>query len=159
MTSRPRFPLGVGIAGGALLALVLERRRGRRRAWVLLASAAVVALVIGLRLATTPPTHPPVVGATVRQLARAPAVYEGEHVATEGDARVFAAGRADEYFVLEQAGQDRVGLRGVPAATLTPWVGSAVAVDGVFRFEEGFGIAIRVEEIAPVGTIPAAATE
>jgi hypothetical protein len=68
--------------------------------------------------------------------------------------RVFAPGTTDEHFAIEQAGQDRVGLRGLPAATLTPLVGTAVAVRGMFGFEEGFGIAIRVEAIAPLTTVP-----
>jgi hypothetical protein len=68
--------------------------------------------------------------------------------------RVFAPGSADEHFAIEQDGQARVGLRALPAATLTPLVGTVVAVRGDFGFEEGFGIAIDVEHIAPVEAEP-----
>jgi hypothetical protein len=178
MTSQPSVPLGVGIAGGALVGLLLGAATGKptagvalgvglgalaamvfpatrprhRRLWFLSALVVIVALVVG-GLATfgqdgggTP------VAATVRQLAAVPSSYEGERVSTEGVVRVFAAGSADEHFVVEQDAQARVGLRDVPVATLTPLVGTVVAVQGELRFEEGFGIAIKVEQISVAGS-------
>ena len=93
--------------------------------------------------------------ATVRQLWEWPESYDGTRVQTEGVVRVFAPGTADEHFVVED-GAYRVGLRGESDAALTPFVGTPVAVDGVLRFEEGFGVALHVEEIAPLARTPTA---
>lgn len=120
-----------------------------------LALLAMLVVVAAVRRAAPPRSQTPPAPVTVQQLARNPEAYNGQRVRTTGVARVFFPGAADEHFVVEQAGQDRVGLRGVSSAMLTPFVGTPVVVDGVAAFEPGFGVAIRVERIAPAAS-PAA---
>ncbi|HET7093530.1 MAG TPA: hypothetical protein VFI22_08640 [Thermomicrobiales bacterium] len=110
----------------------------------------VVAAVVHFTAPTTDQTLPAAV--TVHELAMNPTAYDGLRVRASGVARVFSAGGADEHFVVEQGGQDRVGLRGMPSAALTPFVGTPVVVEGVAGFEPGFGAAIRVERIAPLAS-------
>ena len=121
---------------------------------LVIALAVVVVASRTWRTARSPDREAPT-AATVRQLWEWPASYDGTRVQTDGVVRVFAPGAAGEHFVVED-GSYRVGLRGAPAAALTPLVGTPVAVDGVLRFEEGFGVALQVDEIVPQARTPAA---
>jgi hypothetical protein len=85
---------------------------------------------------------------TVGQLWQHASQYEGKRVETEGVVRIFSPG-PDEYFVIEQAGQYRVGLRGPANSALEALVGQTVTVKGVVHFKEGFGYYIEVGQLTP----------
>lgn len=131
-------------------------RSPARRLTIVLLSLAVLAVIVGaaLRYMAAPADDGQAVAVTVRQLWRSAEAYEGERVKTDGVVRVFSPGSPDEHYALEQAGQYRVGLRGAPDRELARLVGATVAVEGVLRFEEGFGFAIQVERLAPLEATP-----
>jgi hypothetical protein len=84
---------------------------------------------------------------TVGQLWQHASQYEGKPVQTTGIVRIFSPG-PNEYFVIEQAGQYRIGLRGLPNAELEPLVSQTVTVTGTVHFEDGFGYYIAIEHLA-----------
>jgi hypothetical protein len=86
---------------------------------------------------------------TPRQLVESTDHFQGRLVRTQGVLRVFAAGTPDEHYAIEDAEENRIAVRNVPARRLTPLLGSEVEVVGVFRFVDGFGRAIEVEELVP----------
>lgn len=92
---------------------------------------------------------------TVGQLWQHASQYEGKRVKTDGVVRIFSPG-PNEYFVIEQAGQYRVGLRGRANTELEPLVGQTVTAEGIVHFKEGFGYYIDVEHLEPrTGSTPA----
>lgn len=119
----------------------------RMRVLLLLAVVALGVVVIGLVVADRRHSAP-TIHVSPRQLAAAPETFEGERVATSGVVRVFEADTPNEYYVVEEAGDYRVGLRGVPNATLRPLVGLAVDVAGTFDFSPTVGVYLQVTTIA-----------
>lgn len=72
--------------------------------------------------------------------------YDGQALTTEGTVvavRDFAT--ADDYFVLQDAAENRVRL--VPDEAAAPHDGDTVAVTGSFRFDEQSGRHLTVEQI------------
>jgi hypothetical protein len=119
--------------------------RGR----ILIGLIVMIVIIAGAsRLLTSSGEHEGTAMVTVGQLWQHASQYEGKRVKTEGIVRIFSPG-ANEYFVIEQAGQYRVGLRGLANRDLESLVGQTVTVEGVVHFQEGFGYYIEVEQLAP----------
>ncbi|MBI2913738.1 MAG: hypothetical protein HYY03_07450 [Chloroflexi bacterium] len=111
-----------------------------------------VTIFLAVRVATQDDASPTgVVEATTRQLWESPEAFEGRTVRTDGILRVFSEGTADEHYVVEQEGQYRVGVRGPSVEELRPLVGREVAVEGVLRFAEDFGVFIEAREVVEGG--------
>lgn len=79
---------------------------------------------------------------SLQQLNRQPTGYEGKRVRATGIVRVFEPGKADEYYVLEEAGQYRVAIHGLARATLRPLTNTPMTVQGIFRYKDGVGVFI-----------------
>ncbi len=133
----------------------LVRSRHNRRGWlrigILVLLLAVILVTLAWQRMERLAETDAVVTATVRQLWLSPESYEGKRVATSGIVRVFLAGSPNEHFVVEQAGQHRVGLQGVERAQLVSLLGALISVEGVLRIEEEVGIYIQVEELTLAG--------
>jgi len=119
--------------------------RSRIGSIVVLVLGAAAAMLVARGLAVGATTR-----VTVEQLWASSDSYQDRRVETEGVVRVFAPRTSEEYYVLEQAGQYRVGLRGVPPERLRLLVGRTVEVEGIARFREEAGIAIEVERLTLV---------
>lgn len=61
--------------------------------------------------------------------------------------KAFYQGQPGEHFVLEEAGQFRVGLRGADRQRLLSLVGRAATAIGRFHFDEKIGGYIQVEAL------------
>jgi hypothetical protein len=72
--------------------------------------------------------------------------YQGRLVVVEGTVRGFGEG-AGAYYVVEDAGAHRVGLR--PAAVAAPYVSRRVRAVGAFGFDAATGRFIAVTRIEP----------
>ena len=129
-------------------------RQGRLRIGILVLLLTLVVVVLLTQRMSQPADTDVVVTPTVRQLWLSPETYLGKRVATSGTVRIFLAGFTNEHFAVEQAGQHRVGLQGIERARLMSLLDAEVAVEGVLRFEEGSGIYIQVERLAPAGDHP-----
>ncbi len=128
-----------------------HNRRGWLRIGILLLVLAVILVPLAWQRMERLADTDAVVTATVRQLWLSPETYEGKRVATSGIVRVFLSGSPKEHFVVEQAGQHRVGLQGVERARLVSLLGALISVEGVLRIEEGVGIYIQVEQLTLAG--------
>lgn len=129
----------------------------KRTIWLAVALVVVIGLVVILR-SSSDHGGPPV-QVSVQQLWQAPEAYQGTRVRTNGLLRVFAPGSASEYFVAEQAGQYRVGVRGFDRAVLEPLIGREVRIEGTLQIDSQFGIfidAALVEPIAPASPVTSA---
>lgn len=117
----------------------------------LLAAGLTLALSLGLLLlvARLRQAPGPTIAVTVQELQTAPDAYRGRTVTTRGVVRIFDAGAPDAYAVLEDAGQERVGLRGLPLARLAAWRGAVVRVTGVVHFDPAFGLYLQVMHLVP----------
>lgn len=119
------------------------------RLWII---AALAVLIVVLTLAgwmsrrTAPASE--VLSPTLSRLARQSEAFEGKRVRVTGDVRVFEAGAPGEYYVLEEGGQYRVAIHGVPLSTLRPLTNGQMTIEGVFRYEDGVGRYIDVAEWA-----------
>lgn len=110
------------------------------RVWIIVALLVFVAVVslagwIGRRSAPSNEVLTP----TLVRLVRQSESWEGERVRVTGDVRVFEAGTSGEYYVLEEGGQYRVAIHGLPLATLRPLTNGRMTVEGIFHFEDGVG--------------------
>ncbi len=124
--------------------------------WTVVGLAIFVAVVSGASWLSrqTAPSHA-LRTPTLVDLVRQSESFEGERVRVSGDVRVFEAGTPDEYYVLEQDGQYRVAMHGLPNTTLRPMTNGRMTVEGEFHFEEGVGRYIDVTawtEATPTGT-------
>jgi hypothetical protein len=118
---------------------------GRRRLLVVL--IVVIVVVAGAsRLLTGSGDDEGTAMVTVGQLWKNASQYEGQLIHTEGVVRLFSPG-PDEYFVIEQAGQYRMGLRGRSNAQFESLVGQTITVEGTVHFKDGFGYYIEIEHL------------
>lgn len=115
------------------------------RVWIIVVLVAFIVVVslAGWISRRTAPSHA-VLSPTLVRLVRQPESYEGELVRVTGDVRVFEGGTPGEYYVLEEGGQYRVAIHGLPLATLRPLTNGRMTVEGVFHFEDGVGRYIDV---------------
>lgn len=79
---------------------------------------------------------------SLQRLNRQPDGYEGKQVRATGIVRVFEPGTVGEYYVLEEAGQYRVAIHGLPRATLRKYTNRSMTVEGVFHYKDGVGVYI-----------------
>lgn len=93
---------------------------------------------------------------SLQRLNQQPGGYEGKRVRVTGTVRVFEAGKPDEYYVLEEAGQYRVAIHGLPLATLRPLTNTQMTVQGDFHYKDGVGVYIDVTAWSIPPATPAA---
>ncbi len=123
------------------------------RTWLiagLLVIVAIITLAGWISRSTSPDED--VLTPTLLQLTQRTDVYQDKRVLVTGDVRVFEAGTPDEYYVLEEAGQFRVAIRGLPLTTLRPLTNARMVVEGVYHFKDGVG---RYIDVADWSTPPA----
>lgn len=115
------------------------------RAKLVFALAVAIAIAWGATWVSdhTSPSHE-LLMPELKRLNRQPDGFEGKHVRATGVVRVFEAGTPDEYYVVEEAGQYRVAIHGVPLAALRPLTNTPMTVQGVFHFKQGIGVYIDV---------------
>ncbi len=92
---------------------------------------------------------------SLEQLNQQPAGYEGERVRATGTVRAFEPGTAGEYYVLEEAGQYRVAIHGLPLTTLRPLTNEQMTVQGLFHYKDGVGVYIDASGWAVPPATPA----
>lgn len=102
--------------------------------------------VVSLAIWSTDPSEPETVATTptILQLVQQSDFHEGDRVRVTGDVRVFEPDAPGEYYVLEQDGQFRVAIHGLPLDTLRPLTDERITIEGEFRFEDGVGRYIEV---------------
>lgn len=115
------------------------------RLWIIgiLVLFAIIVSLAGWISQRTAPSHQ-VLTPTLLRLTQDQDSFTGERVRVTGDVRVFEAGKPDEYYVLEEAGQYRVAIHGLPLATLRPLTNGRMTVEGVFHYKDGVGRYIDV---------------
>jgi hypothetical protein len=121
----------------------------RRATWIWIIGALVAAILVvsiaeGFGSSSAPSGE--ALRPTLVDLVRQTAWYEGKRVRVTGDVRVFEAGTPDEYYVLEQDGQYRVAIHGLPLSTLRPLTNAQMTIEGDVHFEEGVGRYIDVTD-------------
>lgn len=127
------------------------------RAWIVVALVMFVVIVTAagwLSRRTAPSDQ--ILTPSLEQLNRQPEGYEGDQVRATGIVRVFEPGTRGEYYVLEEAGQYRVGIHGVPLATLRPLTNAQMTIQGTFRFKDGVGVYVDVTRWSIPPATPAA---
>lgn len=115
------------------------------RAWIIVVLVLFVVLVTaaGWISRRTAPANL-ILTPSLERLNRQPEGYEDDRVRVTGVVRVFEAGTPGEYYVLEEAGQYRVGIHDVPLAILRPLTNGPMTIQGVFHFKDGIGVYIDV---------------
>lgn len=88
----------------------------------------------------------------IHELWLRPEEHANKHIATTGTVRVFLAGTPMQHYAIEDAAQNRVGLRGVLQTRLDELVGLSVDVEGTLRVTPDRGILIDVSSIEAAGS-------
>lgn len=86
----------------------------------------------------------------IHELWLRPEEHANEHIATSGTVRVFLVGTPMQHYAIEDAAQNRVGLRGVLQTRLDELVDVPVEVEGTLRVTPDRGILIDVSSIEAV---------
>lgn len=127
------------------------------RIWIIAGLLVIVAIItLAGWISRSTSLDEDVLTPTLLQLTQRTDVYQDKRVLVTGDVRVFEAGTPDEYYVLEEAGQFRVAIRGLPLTTLRPLTNARMVVEGVYHYEDGVGRYIDVTDWTTPSAPPAA---
>lgn len=112
----------------------------------------VVIVVVGLALIVWGWGRGTASNVSIHELWLRPEEHANERVSTIGTVRVFLVGTPMQHYAIEDAAQNRVGLRGILQTTLDELVDQEVRVEGTLRVTRDRGILIDVSSIDPSGS-------
>ena len=112
----------------------------------------VVIVVVGLALVVWGWGRGAASNVSIHELWLRPEEHANERVSTTGTVRVFLVGTPMQHYAIEDAAQNRVGLRGILQTTLDELVDQEVRVEGTLRVTRDRGILIDVSSIDPSGS-------